>query len=669
MANTYVDYTAVASQTDYNFSFEYLRDDHVKVKVDDVIVTNYTIVTSPVQLIRFNTAPTASATIKIYRDSRGDFSPLVDFVDGSVLTENELDESYKHNLFVSQESSEGTGGEQLTKKGLTNYDAEGNKIINLGSPTTATDAATKSYVDQTIDNAELVGGSPATVSLGVYDVTSTNDTLKQLRAWTADIETNASNIATNASNIATNTSNISNASNSNVTATGSTTARSLADRFGDVFNVKDFGAVGNGSDDDTSNIQAAITAAYDARTVSETFDTVTVFIPEGIYIVSSTITVPSYITLKGDGHNSVLKVKDSCTSGFNVLEISQNGANNINFNDFSIHGNSGNNTQVINGISIKPASGSVIYSNFNNLYIKECTGYAVETLNDGAERVRFNDCLFRDCKQHNVYSAKLISSSFNNCTIRTAKTGYSGVLLDGVNNKKIAFNHCLIEENAEYGIYSDRAVDLALKGCRIIANSNSGINILRTDTVNITDCQFLNNLGYGALLQGTSGDELIRVQASNNLFFANDNDGLYLDYCTASAITDNVFDSNSNASANTDSGLYAIRSTYLSILSNTFTGTSQRYGIELESTVTESFVYDNNIVEFGTGRLGDSGVLTRNKIEINRFGQSDAAPTAGSWVVGDIVWNNDPASGEYVGWICTVAGSPGTWKEFGLIQA
>ena len=269
MANTYVDYTAVASQTDYNFSFEYLRDDHVKVKVNDVIVTNYTIVTSPVQLIRFDTAPTASAAIKIYRDSRGDFSPLVDFVDGSVLTESELDESYKHNLFVAQEASEGQGGEQLTKKGLTNYDAEGNKIINLGSPTTATDAATKSYVDQTIDNAELVGGSPATVSLGVYDVTSTNDTLKQLRAWTADIE---------------------DTSGSTVTATGSTTARTLANRFADVINVKDYGAVGDWNDsaqtgtNDTSAIQAAIDAAIQASNNGEARS---VFFPVGEYLITS----------------------------------------------------------------------------------------------------------------------------------------------------------------------------------------------------------------------------------------------------------------------------------------------------------------------------------------------------------------------------------------------
>ena len=253
MANTYVDYTAVASQTDYNFSFEYLRDDHVKVKVNDVIATNYTIVTSPVQLIRFNTAPLAGATIKIYRDSRGDFSPLVDFVDGSVLTENELDESYKHNLFVAQEASEGQGGEQLTKKGLTHYDAEGNKIINLGTPGDSTDAANKGYVDQTIDNAIALGGSPAIVSLGGYDVTDITGSLTQsLSNWTAP------------------------------TATGSTTARSLADRFGDVVNVLDYIPQSLHADikagTSTTNVKSYFTAALGSYS-----DKTSLYIPSGTY--------------------------------------------------------------------------------------------------------------------------------------------------------------------------------------------------------------------------------------------------------------------------------------------------------------------------------------------------------------------------------------------------
>ena len=286
MANTYVDYTAVASQTDYNFSFEYLRDDHVKVKVNDVIVTNYTIVTSPTPTkIRFNTAPAAGAEIRIYRDSRGDFSPLVDFVDGSVLTENELDEAYKHNLFVSQEASEGTGNELLNKKGGANYDAEGNKIINLGTPGASTDAANKGYVDQTIDNSIALGGSPAIVSLGGYDVTSTNTTLKQLRAWTADIETNASDIST---------------ANINVTSTGSTTARSLADRFADSVNILDY---------IPSDKHAGIVAGTNTDDLSSYFEDAIetskrVFIPKGNYHLNANIN--SKTILEGEGSKSTI---------------------------------------------------------------------------------------------------------------------------------------------------------------------------------------------------------------------------------------------------------------------------------------------------------------------------------------------------------------------------
>jgi len=35
---------------------------------------------------------------------------------------------------------------------------------------------------------------------------------------------------------------------------------------------------------------------------------------------------------------------------------------------------------------------------------------------------------------------------------------------------------------------------------------------------------------------------------------------------------------------------------------------------------------------------------------------------------GDICWNSNPsAAGQYVGWVCTTAGTPGTWRPFGVI--
>lgn len=42
-------------------------------------------------------------------------------------------------------------------------------------------------------------------------------------------------------------------------------------------------------------------------------------------------------------------------------------------------------------------------------------------------------------------------------------------------------------------------------------------------------------------------------------------------------------------------------------------------------------------------------------------------PTTGTWQQGDIVWNSSPASTGYIGWVCTAAGTPGTWKGFGVI--
>jgi hypothetical protein len=46
-----------------------------------------------------------------------------------------------------------------------------------------------------------------------------------------------------------------------------------------------------------------------------------------------------------------------------------------------------------------------------------------------------------------------------------------------------------------------------------------------------------------------------------------------------------------------------------------------------------------------------------------------AAPTAGTWLVGDRVWNNAPAGGGVPGWVCTASGTPGTWKTMAVLGA
>jgi hypothetical protein len=89
-----------------------------------------------------------------------------------------------------------------------------------------------------------------------------------------------------------------------ITATGTSTARDLRDRFADTLNVKDFGAIGDGTTDDTDAIQDAITTA-------ETGDTI-VF-PAGSYKVTEAIVCTGKdITLLLYG-----KILDRCASWSN----------------------------------------------------------------------------------------------------------------------------------------------------------------------------------------------------------------------------------------------------------------------------------------------------------------------------------------------------------------
>jgi len=56
----------------------------------------------------------------------------------------------------------------------------------------------------------------------------------------------------------------------------------------------------------------------------------------------------------------------------------------------------------------------------------------------------------------------------------------------------------------------------------------------------------------------------------------------------------------------------------------------------------------------------------RYETHVHNYGS--AAPTTGTWVQGDIVWNSAAAASGFVGWVCVTAGTPGTWKTFGVIS-
>jgi Pectate lyase superfamily protein len=68
------------------------------------------------------------------------------------------------------------------------------------------------------------------------------------------------------------------------TASGAATPRTMPDRLNDIFNVKDFGALGDGHTDDTDAINAAIDRAYSGGVVHPRNGAIILF-PPGIYII------------------------------------------------------------------------------------------------------------------------------------------------------------------------------------------------------------------------------------------------------------------------------------------------------------------------------------------------------------------------------------------------
>ena len=146
MANTYVDYTATASQTDFAFSFDYLEDEHVTVSIDGVATTDFTIVITPSTKIVLDTGATAGQVVRVARYSQPDQN-LVDFVNGSVLTETELDRAYLHNRYLAEESAEQNDVSLRVKEGGAGFDGLNKRLLNLSDPVDNQDAATKNYVD------------------------------------------------------------------------------------------------------------------------------------------------------------------------------------------------------------------------------------------------------------------------------------------------------------------------------------------------------------------------------------------------------------------------------------------------------------------------------------------------------------------------------------------
>ena len=139
-----VTYTGNGSTTGYAIPFSYIASSHIKAFINNVATTAFTVSGST---LTFSSAPANSAVIRIERQTPTD-ARLVDFTDGSVLTEADLDQSADQNFFIAQETSDANQS-AMTIDTDDKFDAQSKVIKNVANPVNNNDAVNKTYLENT----------------------------------------------------------------------------------------------------------------------------------------------------------------------------------------------------------------------------------------------------------------------------------------------------------------------------------------------------------------------------------------------------------------------------------------------------------------------------------------------------------------------------------------
>ena len=147
MAVTQNTYTGNGSTTTYSFTFPYLEETDIKVSLNGVVTTAYTLANATT--VSFNTAPANGAAIRIYRDTDVD-ALAATFFAGSAIRAQDLNEDFLQSNYTVQEIKDRyVDAQNPSVSG--NLDMNGYRIIDLGTATAGTDAVNKNYVDAYID--------------------------------------------------------------------------------------------------------------------------------------------------------------------------------------------------------------------------------------------------------------------------------------------------------------------------------------------------------------------------------------------------------------------------------------------------------------------------------------------------------------------------------------
>ncbi len=303
-------YVSNGSTVLYSFTFPYINEADVKVSLNQLPTTAFTLTNATT--VELDTAPAIGVSIRIYRSTPTDSVSSV-FFPGSAIRAQDLNDNFEQAIYVVQES----------KTIIDNSDAASvvgiaNEALNVANQANNTANAIDATAQEALSTANEA------------DVTA--DQAIENAAIAQNTALSAKTVADNAIGV-----DESLGASSNQVLVWNGSAWTPGDQTGDdadYVSIKDYGAVGDFSASAVSAIEAAI--ASGAKNIA---------IPAGIYKIDSTITTNGEegIRIFGVGSSSVLKLANGYNENADRLFFNlDDDHNNWRFESFVIDGNASN---------------------------------------------------------------------------------------------------------------------------------------------------------------------------------------------------------------------------------------------------------------------------------------------------------------------------------------